>query len=279
MEQTVYLNGDYLPLSEAKVSVLDRGFLFGDGVYEVIPAYQGHLFRMAQHIERLNNSLGNIRLQLEYSLQQWEDILQPLLDSSKDQYFYMQVTRGVAPKRDHAFPVEAVPTVFVMGSDLHHFAARNEGVKALTMDDSRWEMCHVKATTLLANILLRQQAVEQGCAEAILIKNGKVTEGAASNLFAVVDGVLVTPVKNEEILPGITREVIMELAAANQMPYAERDMALSELQAASEIWVTSSTREIVPVVTLDDQPVGEGKPGPVFQKMNTLFQQCKRAGE
>ncbi len=276
MEQTVYLNGQYLPLSEAKVSVLDRGFLFGDGVYEVIPAYKGELFRMVEHIQRLNSSLGNIRLALDYSLEDWRTILQPLLDSNKDQYIYLQVTRGVAPKRDHAFPRDAVPTVFAMCSDLQHFAAKDSGVKALTMDDSRWEMCHVKATTLLANILLRQHAVEQGCAEAILVKNGKVTEGAASNLFAVIDGVLTTPLKNEEILPGITRDVIIELARNNDIAYAEKTISLEELQAASEIWVTSSTREIVPVVILDDAPVGEGKPGKLWTQMDGLFQQCKR---
>ena len=276
MEKTVYLNGDYLPLADAKISVLDRGFLFGDGVYEVIPVYHGHFFRMADHLKRLNNSLANIRLHLDISDEQWLKILQPLVDGDRDQYIYLQITRGVAPTRDHAFPENAQPTVFAMCSDIKPFTERETGVKALTMDDSRWDLCHVKATTLLANILLRQQAVEQGCAEAILIKNGYVTEGAASNVFVVVGDVLLTPETSGAILPGITREVIIELAQRHQIQCQQRPISLAELQRASEIWLTSSTREILPVVELDQKPVGAGKPGPVWHKMNQLFQQYKQ---
>ncbi len=276
MEKTVYLNGDYLPLSEAKISVLDRGFLFGDGVYEVIPVYHGHFFRLADHLRRLNNSLANIRLTLTIDNEQWQNILSPLVAADRDQYIYLQITRGVAPTRDHAFPQNAEPTVFAMCSDIAPFSGRETGVKALTMDDSRWELCHVKATTLLANILLRQQAVEQGSAEAILIKNGYVTEGAASNVFALVDDILVTPETSGEILPGITREVIIELATQNQIPCQERALSLTELRQASEIWLTSSTREILPVVELDGKPVGNGQPGPVWARMNDLFQQYKQ---
>ncbi len=273
----VYLNGEYILLSEAKVSVLDRGFLFGDGVYEVIPSYQGDLFRMQDHLDRLQDSMSKIRLELPYSFEQWMEILTPLLDSSKDQAIYLQITRGVAPKRDHAFPKNPVPTVFAMCSDIKPFAGIETGVKALTMEDSRWEMCNVKATTLLANVLLRQQAVEQGCAEAILHRNGYVTEGAASNLFAVIDGILITPEKTAEILPGITRKVILELARENDFELSEEIISLEALQMASEIWITSSTREIIPVVELDSKAVGEGTPGPVFDKMNQLFQQYKKS--
>lgn len=277
MGNKVYLNGEYLPLSKAKVSVLDRGFLFGDGVYEVIPVYNGHLFRLKDHLTRLDNSLSNIRLGLSYSLEKWQKILQPLLAQNRDQYIYLQITRGVAPKRDHAFPANAVPTVFAMCSDIKHFEGRDIGVKAVTMDDSRWDLCHIKATTLLANILLRQQAVEQDCAEAILIKNGYVTEGAASNIFAVIDGVINTPAKNSEILPGITRDIIIELAQANNIAVSENVIALEALQAASEIWVTSSTREIIPVIELDGIKVADGLPGPIWQTMNQLFQQYKQS--
>ncbi len=278
MENKVYLNGEYLPMSKAKVSVLDRGFLFGDGVYEVIPAYNGHLFRLNDHLARLDNSLNNIRLGLSYSLEKWQEILQPLLAQDyRDQYIYLQITRGVVPNRDHAFPSQAVPTVFAMCSDIKHFEDREKGVKAVTMDDSRWDLCNVKATTLLANILLRQQAVEQGCAEAILIKNGYVTEGAASNIFAVIDGVLMTPAKNGDILPGITRDVIIELAQENDIAVSENVIALTALETASEIWVTSSTREIIPVVELDGVKVADGQPGPVWQTMNQLFQQYKQS--
>lgn len=277
MADSVYLNGEYLPLSEAKVSVLDRGFLFGDGVYEVIPAYKGRLFRFEDHIVRLNNSLREIRLELDKSVAEWLAIFQPMLDSSKDQYIYLQVTRGYAAKRDHGFPEQVVPTVFAMCSEIKPFAGRVTGVKAVTLDDIRWQMCHVKAITLLANILLRQEALDQDCAEAILIRNGYVTEGAASNLFAVIDDELITPPKNHEILPGITRDVILELAEANQIPYREDVIALEALQNASEVWVTSSTREIVPVIELDGQQLGAGKPGPVFKKMDQLLQAYKLA--
>ncbi len=277
IDSTVYLNGAYLPLSEAKVSVLDRGFLFGDGVYEVIPSYSGHLFRLQEHLDRLQDSLRRIRLDFPLDKEQCLEVLTPLLDKDKDQYIYLQVTRGVAPKRDHAFPVEPVPTVFAMCSDIKPFAGTETGVKALTMDDSRWEMCNVKATTLLANVLLRQKAIEQGCTEAILHKNGYVTEGAASNLFAVIDGILMTPEKTTEILPGITRQVILELARNNDIPCSEEIISLEALHMASEIWVTSSTREIVPVIELDSKKVGDGKPGPVWHKMDQLFQQHKKS--
>ncbi len=277
MSDKVYLNGEYLPLSEAKVSVLDRGFLFGDGVYEVIPAYAGRLFRLEDHIVRLNNSLAGIRLPLSYSVADWQAIFQPMLDSSKDQYIYLQVTRGYAAKRDHGFPEQIVPTVFAMCSEIKPFAGRVNGIKAVTLDDTRWQMCNIKAITLLANILLRQEALDQDCGEALLVKDGYVTEGAASNLFAVIDGVIVTPAKNHEILPGITRDVILELAATNNVAYREDVIALEQLKAASEVWVTSSTREIVPVIELDGVAVGEGKPGPVWHTVDNLLQTYKKS--
>lgn len=276
IDKQVYLNGEYLPLSEAKVSVLDRGFLFGDGVYEVIPTYAGHFFRLQDHLDRLKASMSRIRLEFDYDLEKWLEILTPLLDKTKDQYIYLQITRGVSPTRDHAFPKDPVPTVFAMCSDIKPFAGVETGVKVLTIEDSRWEMCDVKATTLLANVLLRQKAIEQGCAEAILHKRGYVTEGAASNLFAIIDGILMTPEKTAEILPGITRQVILELAEKNNFKVSEEIISLEALQTASEIWITSSTREIIPVVELDSEKVGDGKPGPVFHKMNQLFQQYKK---
>ena len=277
MNNKVYLNGEYLPLSEAKISVLDRGFLFGDGVYEVIPSYQGHLFKLEEHLHRLENSLDLIRLKFSYSISQWLEILLPLLNKQKDQYIYLQITRGVSAKRDHAFPSDATPTVFAMCSDIKPLQDAEKGVKALTIEDSRWEMCHVKATTLLANVLLRQEAVEQGCAEAILYRQGYVTEGAASNLFAVIDGVLMTPKKTAEILPGITRQVILELAAKNGIPFKEDAISLQALRSASEIWITSSTREIIPVIELDSVSVGKGVPGTLWKKMTQLFQEIKQS--
>ncbi len=277
MSDKVYLNGEYLPLAEAKVSVLDRGFLFGDGVYEVIPAYNGRLFRFEDHIVRLNNSLAGIRLDFNKSVEEWQSILQPLLDGDKDEYIYLQITRGYAPKRDHGFPENVVPTVFAMGSEIKPFAGRVTGIKAVTLEDTRWQRCNIKATALLAHLLLRQEALDQGCGEAILIKNGYVTEGAASNLFAVIDGELITPPKSNDILAGITRDVILELADANGIASREDIIALEGLQNASEIWVTSSTREIVPVIELDGVKVSDGKPGPVFAKMDQLLQAYKQS--
>jgi D-alanine transaminase len=275
--KTVYLNGQYLPLCDAKISVMDRGFLFGDGIYEVIPSYSGKMFHFQDHMERLENSLASIRLPNPHDRTQWLEILTPLLDKNLDQSIYLQITRGVASKRDHAFPENITPTVFAMCSNIVPFESLNSGVKALSVDDSRWELCNVKATTLLANILLRQQAVEQGCAEAILVKDGYVTEGAASNIFAVVDGILITPPIGREILPGITRNVILELARENNIPYSEDIISLDALKTASEIWLTSSTREIIPVVQLDNEAIANGKPGPIWRTMNQLFQAYKQS--
>jgi D-alanine transaminase len=272
----VYLNGDYLPLTEAKVSVLDRGFLFGDGIYEVIPSYYGRLFHFQDHLTRLENSLAGIRLTNPHTREQWLEILTPLLDARENQYIYLQITRGVADKRDHAFPNNVAPTVFAMCSNIVPFTGRDAGVKAITLDDSRWRFCNIKAITLLGNILHRQEAVDHDCAEALLVKNGYVTEGAASNVFAVIDGVLLTPPKGNDILPGITRDVILTIAAENNMPYREASITLDALQTASEIWITSSTREIIPVVELDGKPVADGKLGLVWQTMNQLFQDYKQ---
>ncbi|WP_347988856.1 D-amino acid aminotransferase [Methylomonas sp. AM2-LC] len=275
--QKVFLNGDYLPIDEAKVSVLDRGFLFGDGIYEVIPAYAGRLFRLADHIQRLNNSLAGIRMSIDNSVSDWEAIFNPLLESSKDQYIYLQITRGYAPKRDHGFPEKVIPTIFAMCSEIVPFAGKFNGIKALTLDDTRWQLCNIKAITLLGNILLRQQALDQGCAEAILVKNGYVIEGAASNVFAVIEGELITPPKSNEILPGITRDVILELAAANNIPYREDIIALEALKSASEVWVASSTREILPIVELDGEVIADGKPGEVWLKIDQLLQAYKKS--
>jgi len=275
--KTVYLNGQYLPLSDAKISVLDRGFLFGDGVYEVIPSYLGKLFHFPEHIQRLENSLNGIRISNPYSTEQWLEIFTPLLDVSQNQYIYLQVTRGVAPKRDHAFPEHIEPTIFAMSANIASLDTFTKGVKAISLDDTRWQFCNIKAITLLANILLRQEAVEHDSAEAILVKNGYVTEGAASNVFAVINGVLLTPPKDNSILPGITRDVILQLAKQNNIPYRETAITLEELKSASEIWITSSIREIVPIIELDAQTIAQGMPGPVWQTMNQLFQAHKNS--
>lgn len=274
-EPLVYLNGEYLPLSQAKVSVLDRGFLFGDGVYEVVPVYGGKPFRLPEHMERLGRSLAGIRMAQPLDETQWETIFQRLIHGEEDQSIYLQITRGVGPKRDHAFPkADVPPTVFAMCTPIAPIPAT--GAKAITVPDIRWQWCHIKAITLLANVLQRQQAVDEGCAEAILLRDGFAIEGSASNLFAVVDGVLLTPPKGNEILPGITRDLVVELALANAIPLQERKITLEELDRAEEVWVTSSTREVLPIIELDGKPVGTGEPGPVWSKMDALYQQRKQ---
>jgi D-alanine transaminase len=273
-DQIVYLNGEFLPLAEAKVSVLDRGFLFGDGVYEVIPVYGGKPFRLTEHLDRLNDSLRGIRMMSPLYPAEWEALFHRLIEGEYDQSIYLQITRGAPSKRDHAFPQEPVPpTVFAMCTPIAPIPA--EGVCAVTVPDIRWQWCHIKAITLLANVLLRQQAVDQGCAEAILVRDGYAIEGAASNLFAVVDGVLLTPPKGNDILPGITRDLVVELARAHGVALQERKIALDELKRASEVWVTSSTREVLPIVELDGVKVGGGVPGPVWSRMNALYQARK----
>ncbi|MBL1263117.1 D-amino acid aminotransferase [Candidatus Methylomicrobium oryzae] len=273
----VYLNGRYLPVEEAHISVLDRGFLFGDGVYEVIPAYRGRLFEFESHLARLENSLAAVRIDNPHTPEEWRGILAPLLEDGTDQYVYLQITRGAAPKRDHLFPENVPPTVFAMSSPIPPYPERDTGIRAVCLEDSRWDNCHVKAITLLANVLLRQEAAECGGAEAVLVKNGFVTEGSSSNVFAVLNGVLVTPPLSRDILPGITREVILKICRESHISCREQLIAADDLRQADEIWIASSVREIVPVVELDGRPVGGGKPGLVWQKVNRLFQAYKQS--
>jgi len=277
---TVYLNGQFLPEDQAYVSALDRGFIFGDGVYEVIPAFGGALFRFPQHLRRLDNSLAAIRLTNPLSAQAWHDTLAELVtrNGGGDQSVYVQITRGVAP-RNHAFPSGVPPTVFAMCSRLAELPADilANGVAAVALDDIRWKYCHIKAISLLPNTLLRQQAIEAGADEAILIRDGNVTEGAASNVFVVKDGTLRTPPKGALLLPGITRDLVLELAAANGIAAREQAIPEATLRGAEEIWLTSSTREILPVARLDGAPVGNGKPGPLWQRMYRLYQEFKRS--
>jgi D-alanine transaminase len=278
---TAYLNGSFLPLENACISVMDRGFLFGDGVYEVIPVYGGRLFRLEQHLQRLQNSLDGVRIGNPLTADAWRELLEELVsrNSGSNQAVYLQVTRGVAPKRDHAFPADVRPTVFAMSNPLPEARdiAGEQGIHAITLPDIRWQRCNIKAITLLPNIMLRQQAVEADTAEAILIKDGYATEGAASNIFIVRNGMLITPPKGPALLPGITRDLIIELAANNALPCREAGITAAELQSAGEIWLTSSTREISPVVRLDDSVVGDGRPGPVWKHMIALFQAYKDA--
>ena len=276
---TVYLNGEFLPDDQACVPVLDRGFIFGDGVYEVIPAYGGQLFRLDEHLQRLRNSLDAVRIPNPMENTQWAEVLADLVhhNGDGDQSLYLQITRGSA-QRDHAMPDKPIPTVFAMCNPLkpQPTEVAEKGVAAITLDDIRWQRCHIKAISLLPNILLRQEALDQGAAEAILIREGLATEGAASNLFAVIDGVLITPPTGPFLLPGITRDLILELAAANDIPHQEENIRRDDLLKADEIWLTSSTKEILPVTKLDDKAVANGKPGPLFKTLLALYQQYKQ---
>ena len=284
---TVFLNGEFLPLSEAHISPLDRGFLFGDGVYEVIPAYAGKLFRIEQHLDRLQNSLDGIRLTNPYSKQEWTQILTELIDQQEhnNHSIYLQVTRGVDSKRDHSFPKDNIkPTIFIMSTELHStpVATTHDGVCAITQADDRWQHCDIKATTLLANIVLRQQATDQGCAETLLIRDNKVIEGAASNIFIIIDNVIKTPSKGQQLLPGITRDLILEIAAQHGMDTYEGDITVDELFSADEVWISSSTKEILPVITIDGRSVGSGATGPMWEKMVQQYADYKQrlvAGE
>ena len=279
----VYLNGDFLPLEDACISPMDRGFLFGDGVYEVIPAYNNRLFRIDEHLQRLQNSLDAIRLKNPYSAQQWIDIFNTLVSHQdhSDHSIYLQITRGADSKRDHTIPDHIEPTVFIVSnpfpplpdiSDL----SKISGVRVMTQEDSRWQHCNVKAITLLANILHRQDAIDDGYAETILIRDGYALEGSASNLFIVKEGIIKTPPKSSLLLPGITRDLVLEIAAQNNVAAQEADISSEDLFEADEVWVTSSTKEIVPVVQVDTDVIGDGAPGPVWKKMITRFQEYKK---
>ena len=275
MSSIVYLNGQYLPLEKANISVLDRGFTFGDGVYEVIPVYQGHIFRLKKHIERLNNSLDEVYIDRPCDFTQWQEILQELIhqNPAEDHSLYMQVTRGVS-ERDHGIDAATKPTVFAMCRPLLK-KDRSAGISAIVEEDIRWKYCHIKAITLLPSVILRHKARQAGATEALLVKDGIVTEGAASNVFIVKDGVVKTPPKDGSLLPGITRDLLIELLQESEIPSEEVAITVKELRQADEIWITSSTWEIVPVVLLDDEPVGTGKPGELWQQATEIYQAFK----
>ena len=278
---TIYFNGSFMPLEQAKVPVLDRGFIFGDGVYEVIPVYSRRAFRLREHLARLQHSLDGIQLPNPHTADEWVAILTGLIarNAPQDQYLYLHITRGVAP-RDHAFPNPPVtPTVFAMSNPLVHppAAVLQSGVACITAQDNRWLRCDIKAIALLPNVLLRQSAVAAGCAEAILIRDDSfLTEGAASNIFVVRDGVLLAPPKDHLMLPGITYDVLLELAAANGIPHQVRRILKKELFGADELLLTSSTREVLAVTTLDGKAIGDGRPGAMFARLYELYQTFKR---
>jgi len=278
---TVYLNGDYLPGNEAKISVFDRGFLFADGIYEVIPVYAGRPFRLEEHLRRLNDSFQAIRMKNPLGDSDWAAIITGLLDANVagngDFSVYLQVSRGSSGARDHGIPTNIPPTIFACLNALQPIpdTIREKGVAATTADDIRWDWCHIKSIALLPNVLLREEAVAAGANEVILLREGRVIEGSTSNVFVVRNGHIVTPPHSQEMLPGVTRDLVVELTRNADLDVLEDIITEGDLRAADEIWLSSSTRELYPVTQLDGQPVGLGIPGSVWKQSLALLQAYK----
>ncbi len=281
--RTVYLNGKFLPIEQASISVMDRGFLFGDGVYEVIPIFNSQLFLPAAHLQRLKKSLAAVRIDLDIEAEKFQDIFAELLRQNatqgSTQALYLQITRGGGLTRDHLFPVDVKPTVFAQCTAVKPLTEQElrHGSQAITVQDIRWSWCYIKAIALLPNVLFAQQAKEAGAREAILLRDGMALEGSSSNLFIVKDGVIITPPANYQILGGVTRDLILELANANQMPWQIASISEAMLRQANEVWMTGSLKEILPVTYIDDKPVADGKVGPVWGKMYKLYQDRKES--
>ncbi|MGE0797030.1 MAG: D-amino acid aminotransferase [Lautropia sp.] len=278
--QIVYLNGEFVPLAEARISVLDRGFIFGDGIYEVVPAYRRVPFRWQEHRARMRRSLGKIRLADPLDDAGWAHLVGGLIERHPwdDQFIYLQVTRGVA-RRDHAFPAAVTPTVFAMASEFKPPTAETAaaGAVAITRADDRWLHCDIKSTSLLGNVLARQDAADAGALEAVMFRDGFLTEASASNVWVVSGGQLLAPPRDALILEGIRYGLIETLANEQGIPFAARRISRDEVAGASELLLTSATKEIVPVLRLDGRPIGDGRPGPVFRKLFDAYQQAKAA--
>lgn len=280
-EQTVYLNGDFVPLSQARVPVLDRGFIFGDGVYEVVPVYGRVPFRWTQHHARLQRSLSKLRIDDPMDAAGWAALVDGLVARHPwdDQFVYLQVTRGVA-KRDHAFPKGVRPTVFAMSSPLAPIPAEQveRGLDAVTLPDERWLHCDIKSTSLLGNVLAKQAAVEAGAAECVMFRGDRLTEGSSSNIWVVRGGTVIAPPRDALILEGIRYGLMQELCEAEGVPFEVRELGHAEVASADELMLSSATKEVLPIVRLDGRPVGAGVPGPVFRRLHAAYQRAKAAG-
>lgn len=270
-----HLNGEFLPLAAARVSPLDRAFLFGDAVYEVIPVYAARPFRLREHLDRLTRSLAGIRMAPPLSHAEWGKVCGELVarNGGGDQYLYVQVSRGAEQGRNHAWPEGLQPTLFAFATALEPIAPRllEQGVAAITAADTRWARRDIKSTALLANVLLKKLAVDAGAYETILLEDGELTEGSSTTVHIVVQGALRTPPNGQHILPGTTRDVVSELASRLSIASRSVRVTEAELRNAEEIWLAFSTRGILPVTLLDGRPVGNGNPGPVFGRMHAAF--------
>jgi D-alanine transaminase len=277
-DQVVYLNGEFVALDNARISVLDRGFIFGDGVYEVVPIYGRQPFRMPQHLRRLQYSLDGIRLANPHTEKQWDTLIHELAAKQPfpDQALYLQVTRGVA-KRDHSFPPGVPPTVFMMSNPLPLPSREQieDGVAVVTAEDNRWHRCDLKTTSLVGNVLMRQLAIDHNAVETVMFRNGYLTEASASNVLIVKHGTVIAPPKDHLILPGITFDATLEIARDAGVPVEVRKVTGAEALAAEEMWLSSSTKEVLAVTKVDGAPFGDGVPGPVFRKVWQAFQDKK----
>jgi len=278
MADIVYLNGEYVNAADAKVSVFDRGFLFGDGVYEVIPVYHSSAFRLEAHLQRLNDSLNAIKLPLSFCDSTWHSLIEQVINKNSGGHLsiYIQVTRGNENKRNHIADKDTSPTVFISASPLDTNIAVLTPIQVTLLADIRWQQCFIKSTALLGNIILKQQAASLGYDEAILHRDKVITEGTTTNIFMVKDNVIYTPEKNHFILAGITRELIIELAESASIKVIQQSITVTDLLHADEVWLSSSSREISPVTQIDDKIIAKGSIGPMASKMHQLFQAFKQ---
>ena len=287
-----HLNGLTLPLNEAKISVLDRGFIFGDGIYEVAPVYQGKLFRFEQHMARMSRSLAELRIPNPHTDAAWRALIKDLLEqhaqsvgqevSGLNQIVYIQITRGVAP-RDHAMPAGLTPTVFVMVNEMKPIAAkdRDNGVACISAEDFRWEKAHIKSTSLLGAVFSRQISADAGALETVMFRHGFLSEAAASNVWVVKNGQVLGPTKNHLVLEGIRYGLIEEICAQQGLSFTLRPIARAEVFDADELMLSSATKEVLAITHLDGQAVGHGatagKPGPIYQKIYQSYQAANKA--
>jgi D-alanine transaminase len=273
-----YLNGDYTPLNEAKLPVLDRGFIFGDGIYEVVPVYGRKLFRFEQHLARLGRSLAKVRIPNPHSNEEWLAHCRKLIAGlpAEDQMVYIQVTRGVAV-RDHVMPEGITPTVFIMTNPMKLPSAQalRDGVACVTARDFRWERGDIKSTSLLGNVMARQLSADAGAVETVMFRDGQLTEASASNVWVVRGGAVFGAPKSERVLEGIRYDLLRELCEAEGIAYTLRPIPESEVREADELLLSSASKEVLPVTRLDGKPVGQGKPGPVFERLHRAYQQAK----
>ena len=270
---TAFLNGEFQPTEDVRISPLDRGFLFGDAVYEVVPVHGGQPLLIDAHVARLGRSLEALRIDNPYNETQWRTLVADMIahNGNGDLAVYIQVSRGADVGRDHTFPVDVPPTVFSMATALVQ-ADYTNGVSAITLPDNRWGRCDIKATALLANVLARQTAWEAGAADAILLWNGEVTEGSVSSVLIVENGELARRPHGNEVLPGTTTDFVVDVARENGIVCHEGAITEARLRAADEIWLTGATKGVAPVVKLDDEPVGSGSPGPVWLQVVQQFE-------